>query len=175
MTYYLTVFRIKVDVHGRCYQYQQQWHLYRVVLHRPREAIHHGSVHLQHPLHLQTYFEMGSVLKVWPQICDPSPLPSGVFWDYRCDSLMPTSWVEKILWGTVKPNTYQSESQSSYFTSFPLCCSLLQRKVPNKQLYKWSRIVMRKYSLNSNAVGNCKMSTTNKHEAFFKYHYPCHE
>lgn len=50
-----------------------------VLLPRPREAIHHGSVHLQHPLHLQTYFEMGSVLKGWPQICDPSPLPSGVF------------------------------------------------------------------------------------------------
>lgn len=66
-------------------------------LHRPREEIHHGSVHLQHPLHLQTYFEMGSVLKGWPQICDPSPLPSGVFWDYRCDSFIPTSWVEIIL------------------------------------------------------------------------------
>lgn len=39
-------------------------------------------------------------------------------------------------------------------TSFSLCCSLLQRKVPNRQLYRWSRMVTKKYSLNSNAEGN---------------------
>lgn len=49
----------------------------------------------------------------------------------------------------------------AYFTSFPLCCSLLQRNVPNKQLYRWSKMVTRKYSLNSNAVGNCKSNSTN--------------
>lgn len=55
----------------------------------------------------------------------------------------------------------RGEGHGSYFTSFPLWSSLLQRNVPNKQLYRWSKMVMRKYSLNSNAVGNCKLNTTN--------------
>lgn len=78
--------KLYCEYYPRMTYYHQQWRLYRVVflfcfvfvvaglnpaLHRPRDAIHHGSVHLQHPLHLQTYFEMGSVLKCWPQICDP--------------------------------------------------------------------------------------------------------
>lgn len=51
------------------------------------------------------------------------------------------------------------DRQGSCVTSLPLCCSLLQRNVPNKQLYRWSKMVMRKYSLNSNAVGNCKSNS----------------
>ena len=39
-------------------------------------------------------------------------------------------------------------------TSFTLCCSLLHMNVPNRQLYMWSRMVTRKYSLNSKAAGN---------------------
>lgn len=44
--------------------------------------------------------------------------------------------------------------QKSKLTSFILCCSLLHKNVPNRQLYRWSRMVTRKYSLNSNAAGN---------------------
>lgn len=55
------------------------------------------------------------------------------------------------------------DGQGSCVTSLPLCCSLLQRNVPNKQLYRWSKMVMRKYSLNSNAVGNCE-SNSKTHE-----------
>lgn len=35
--------------------------------------------------------------------------------------------------------------------------SLLQRNVPNRQVYKWSKIVIKKYSLNSKALGNCSV------------------
>ena len=51
--------------------------------------------------------------------------------------------------------------QTDPLTSFTLCCSLLHRNVPNKQLYRWSRMVIRKYSLNSNAVGNFKEEPEN--------------
>jgi hypothetical protein len=34
-------------------------------------------------------------------------------------------------------------------------CYLLNKKVPKRQEYMWSSIVIRKWSLNSNALGNC--------------------
>ena len=43
-----------------------------------------------------------------------------------------------------------------FLTSF--CClsfSLLYKNVPNRHEYKWSKINVRKCSLNSNACGNC--------------------
>lgn len=43
-----------------------------------------------------------------------------------------------------------------------LSCSLLQRNVPNRQLYRWSNTVMRNSSLNSKAAGNCSQKTTEK-------------
>lgn len=49
---------------------------------------------------------------------------------------------------------FHSSHQKSKLTSFILCCSLLHKNVPNRQLYRWSRMVTRKYSLNSNAAGN---------------------
>lgn len=39
-------------------------------------------------------------------------------------------------------------------TSFNLCCSQLHRNVPKRQENKCSRMVIRKYSLNSKAEGN---------------------
>lgn len=58
----------------------------------------------------------------------------------------------------VNPSRISLESWSNggrdTLTSFILCCSLLQRKVPNRQLYRCSRTVTKKYSLNSNAEGN---------------------
>lgn len=39
-------------------------------------------------------------------------------------------------------------------TSVALACSQLNRKVPNKQLYRWSKIVINMCSLNSKALGN---------------------
>lgn len=42
------------------------------------------------------------------------------------------------------------------FTSFTRCISLLNKNVPNRQLYKWSSTVIRNIVLNSNAVGNCE-------------------
>lgn len=58
-----------------------------------------------------------------------------------------------------------SNGGTDKLTSFILCCSLLQRKVPNRQLYRWSRMVTRKYSLNSNAEGNF---IKNKYNSFFR-------
>lgn len=46
-------------------------------------------------------------------------------------------------------------------TSFILCCSQLHKNVPNRQLYRWSRMVTRKYSLNSNADGNFRKNKYN--------------
>lgn len=48
----------------------------------------------------------------------------------------------------------QQPQTKNALTSFNLCCSLLHKNVPNRQLYKWSRMVTRKYSLNSKAAGN---------------------
>lgn len=48
-------------------------------------------------------------------------------------------------------------------TSLTLACSEFPTNVPYKQLYRWSRIVISIDSLNSNAVGNCKMSRAKHH------------
>lgn len=58
-----------------------------------------------------------------------------------------------------------SNGATDKLTSFILCCSQLHKNVPNRQLYRWSRMVTRKYSLNSNAEGNFVKS---KHKGSFR-------
>ena len=50
---------------------------------------------------------------------------------------------------------YSGVCRFDLLTSLAACIWQLKRKVPNRQLYRWSRMVIRKCSLNSKALGNC--------------------
>ena len=50
---------------------------------------------------------------------------------------------------------YSGVCHFDLLTSLAACIWQLKRKVPNRQLYRWSRMVIRKCSLNSKALGNC--------------------
>lgn len=56
-------------------------------------------------------------------------------------------------------------------TSLCRCCSQLHRNVPNRQLNKWSMMVIRKCSLNSKAFGNCNDEVDIKAIFFGRLYY----